>query len=135
MTMRNRENEFSHAHVCPKTFWFDSHNGSAQPSFISVKLATLLMISFKAFVGDEIRRFRMDRRNVTYEYFIEKLKETVPSYSKEMNSGESDVFFVFFLIFQSMRTVTVTGSFFPVIQNFRICWITCNNSKMVHWIW
>lgn len=48
------------------------------------------MTSFKIYIGNEIRRFRLDLPKLNYESFTEKLKENIPSYCKEMKTVYED---------------------------------------------
>jgi len=47
------------------------------------------MTSFKIFIGEEIRRFRLD--NLIYELFVEKLTQTIPNYHPEMRITYEDI--------------------------------------------
>jgi len=48
------------------------------------------MTSFKIFIGEEIRRFRLETDDLTYEKFTEKLRQNIPSYHLEMKTFYED---------------------------------------------
>lgn len=48
------------------------------------------MTSFKIFIGDEIRRFRLETTNLTYEKFTEKLRTIIPFFHLEMRTYYED---------------------------------------------
>jgi hypothetical protein len=50
------------------------------------------MTSFKIYIGDEIRRFRLENRSDdnSYENFVEKLRQNIPSYHAEMKTFYED---------------------------------------------
>jgi len=47
------------------------------------------MTSFKIFIGDEIRRFRLE--NLIYDLFVEKLSQTIPNFHPEMKITYEDI--------------------------------------------
>jgi hypothetical protein len=49
------------------------------------------MISFKIFIRSEIRRFSLDTENLSYEKFLEKLRQNIPSFHVEMKTTYEDV--------------------------------------------
>jgi len=48
------------------------------------------MTSFKIYIGNEIRRFRLENLDLTYEMFTEKLRQNIPSYHAEMKTSYED---------------------------------------------
>jgi len=49
------------------------------------------MATFKIYIGEEIRRFRVDKyEELTYENFTEKLRQNIPSYHLEMKTFYED---------------------------------------------
>jgi hypothetical protein len=49
-----------------------------------------MSLSFKIFLGNEIRRFSLTTDNLTYEKFTEKLSQNIPSYHLEMKTLYED---------------------------------------------
>jgi len=48
------------------------------------------MTSFKIYIGEEIRRFRLESKDLNYEMFTEKLRHNIPSYHAEMKTFYED---------------------------------------------